>query len=328
MSAESVEIGSYRFDIESAKERLEDLDADKVMIQVPDGLKMKAQQFDDLFDVETVLWGGSCYGACDLPHSIGDADALIHVGHAEIPNLELDYPVVYLEGRSIRWRSLPEDLFERVKGKIALYAPVQHIHHLEKAVEEIEEAGYEAVRGEGNDRIKYSGQVLGCNYSVKVEEAKHHLYIGTGKFHPLGLAFSLRDDVIVYNPVTGEVSEIGEKEREGFLRKRFGRIAQVGDAEKIMIIESTKKGQKRTGSTEKMKELSEKAGKKTAEIKFDEIKPKLVDEFRLDCAVCTACPRIALDDHDRFRTPILSPIEFKIGVEKGETDDWRMDEIH
>jgi len=331
MSCKKVEIGSYTFDIGNAKKRLDELDPDKMMIQLPDGLKMKAQQFQDLFDIETMLWGGSCYGACDLPASIGDADVLLHVGHAEIPNLESDHPVIYLEGRMTRWKSLPDDIFEKGKGRIALYAPVQHLHHLDKAVEEIEneKAGFEAVVREGDDRIKYPGQVLGCNYTVGVEDAEHHLYIGTGRFHPLGLSFSLKDDVMVYNPVTGELSEIGKKERDDFLRKRFARIPRVKDAEKVMIITSTKEGQKRNTLSEKTKQLGEKAGKKTDMITFDEIEPDLVDDFGWDCAVCTACPRIALDDHDRFRTTILSPIEFEIGINKGriEVDDWEMDEI-
>lgn len=328
---ESVELGSYRFDIGNAKRRLEELRADKVVIQLPDGLKTKAKQFEDMFEIETVIWGGSCYGACDLPQSIGDADALLHVGHAEIPNIQPDHTVIYLEGRSTRWKSLPENFFERVKdkgGKISLYAPVQHLHHLEKAVEEIEEAGFEAIIGEGGDRIKYPGQVLGCNYSVKVAEADHHLYIGTGRFHPLGLSFSLKRDVIVYNPVTGELSAIGERERDVFLRKRFGRLAQFRDAERVMVINSTKKGQKRTELAEEMRRLGERAGKEMTLIDYDEIKPIQVDDFGWDCAVCTACPRIALDDQDQFRTTILSPIEFKIEVEKGKTDDWQMDEIH
>ncbi|MBS3816640.1 MAG: diphthamide biosynthesis enzyme Dph2, partial [Candidatus Thermoplasmatota archaeon] len=219
-------------------------------------------------------------------------------------------------------------LYEQIEGKVALYGPVQHLHHLEKAAEELEERGIEPVIGEGDDRIKYPGQVLGCNYSVKVEDAVHHLYIGTGRFHPFGLSFSLRDDVKVYNPVTGELTEIGEEERDDFLRKRFGSITQVEGSERIMVMTSTKKGQRRMKLADEMRELGREAGKEIDVVKFDEIDPVLVDDFRWGCAVNTACPRIALDDNENFRTTILTPNEFKIALGEREWEDWEMDEIH
>ncbi|MBS3816536.1 MAG: diphthamide synthesis protein, partial [Candidatus Thermoplasmatota archaeon] len=150
MKSEGRKVGSFRFDIEAAEEELKEIHAQKVMLQLPEGLKLKAEEFMDLFEEDMMIWGGSCYGACDLPEDIGQADALLHIGHSEIPNLKTDYPIVYLEGRSTRWEKLPEDLYEQIEGKVALYGPVQHLHHLEKAAEELEERGIEPVIGEGD----------------------------------------------------------------------------------------------------------------------------------------------------------------------------------
>ncbi|MFP3871610.1 MAG: diphthamide biosynthesis enzyme Dph2 [Candidatus Aenigmatarchaeota archaeon] len=327
MKENETEIGSYRFDIKCAEEKLSQFDAEKILLQLPDGFKPKADRFVGLFEQKVTVWGGSCYGACDLPGDIGDSDVLINVGHAEISYLKKKYPIIYLEGRCSIWNDLPDELLERLDGKIALYAPVQHLHHLERAAENIEDGGDKAVIGEGDDRIKYPGQILGCNYSVKEEEADHHLYIGTGRFHPLGLSFSLGKDVLIYNPLSREVDRIGEEERDSFLRKRYGAIAQVKDAEKVMVITSTKPGQVREKLAKDILDAGRKADKKMIPTRFDEISPELVDQFMLDCAVCTACPRIALDDADRFKTIMLTPREFKMGLEIGSAQEWEIDEI-
>ncbi len=325
MEMNGISIGSYKFDIEGVKESLERLDADRVLLQLPDGFKYKADQFADLFDREVVIWGGSSYGACDLPQDIENFDALIHVGHAEIPNLKTDYPLIYMEGRCIRWNDLPDKILNKLEGKVGLYAPVQHVHQLEKAAKDVEKKGATPIISEGDERVKYSGQVLGCNYSAKVEDADHHVYIGTGRFHPLGLSFSLDQDIFMYNPITRDHERIGKKEREDFLRQRFGAIAKLREADTVMLIRSRKPGQDREKIIEDLKSLGEDSTKKMMTFIFDDINPEAVDQFRWDCAVCTACPRIALDDYNNFRTTIITPAEFKIGMKKKER--WKMDEI-
>ncbi len=322
-----VEIGSFEFDLGPVREELDRLQVEKILLQLPDGLKTKIEKFAEMFDQDVVVWGNSCYGACDLPEDIGCADVLLQIGHSEIPYLEPSYPIIYLEGRCRMWKDLPPELLKKLEGKVALYAPVQHIHQLERAAENIEAAGLTPVIGEGDERIKYPGQILGCNYSVKREDVDHHLYIGTGRFHPLGLSFSLGKDVFIYNPVAQNIGSITEEERDDFLRKRYGAIAQVEKAEKVMVIISTKIGQIRRSSVEELLELGEKAGKTMMLMRFGEIRPEFIDQFRWDCAVNTACPRIALDDYENFKTTMLTPREFKIGLDINEGGDWKMDEI-
>jgi len=322
-----LKIGSFEFDIERAKSELKKIEAEKIMIQLPDGLRPKVDRFLKNFDQDTVVWGGSCYGACDLPEDIGDTDALVHVGHAEIPNLQVDYPVIYLPGKSTRFHELPEELFEKLKGKVALYAPIQHIHQLEKAEKILSKKGYETVIGKGDARVKNPGQVLGCNYSVKVEGADSHLYIGTGRFHPLGLSFSLMRDVLIYNPSTGQVDMIDENERDDFLRRRFAAIVKAEECSKIGLIVSRKKGQSRIEEAKIVQKMGEKKDKKIIPIEIDEIKKSSIDDLGIECAVNTACPRIALDDSGNYDTVLLTPDELKIALKEKDWKDWKMDEI-
>ncbi|MBT3720640.1 hypothetical protein HN789_01865 [archaeon] len=59
-----------------------------VCLNLPDGLKPKAEELQKEILKETnanvILWGGSCYGSCDLPLEVKrlGVDLLIHFGHA------------------------------------------------------------------------------------------------------------------------------------------------------------------------------------------------------------------------------------------------------
>lgn len=63
--------------------------ARNVLIQLPDGLKPKANEIVNAIEKETsarcFLWLGSCFGACDLPlHAsiIQNFDLILHFGHS------------------------------------------------------------------------------------------------------------------------------------------------------------------------------------------------------------------------------------------------------
>ena len=62
--------------------------AKTVCLQLPDGLKPKAEEIQKAIEKETacnvIIWGGSCYGSCDLPLDVKrlGVDLLIHFGHA------------------------------------------------------------------------------------------------------------------------------------------------------------------------------------------------------------------------------------------------------
>ncbi len=60
----------------------------RVMIQLPEGLRMHALEIANLIEkntgTEVFIWGGSNYGACDIPRGFERfrIDLLIHFGHA------------------------------------------------------------------------------------------------------------------------------------------------------------------------------------------------------------------------------------------------------
>jgi len=56
-----------------------------VLIQLPDGLKPKAEEIkkelQSQTNAEIYFWLNSCYGACDIPRA--NIDILIQFGHSE-----------------------------------------------------------------------------------------------------------------------------------------------------------------------------------------------------------------------------------------------------
>lgn len=303
--------------------------AEKILLQVPDGLKRMIKPIKEKLRGDVRVWGGTCYGACDLPRDIGGSDVLVHVGHSEIPNFETDFPVIYLEGRSHRTQKVPENIYDLLEGKVALYSTVQYRYSLKKLERSLKKEGFEPMIGEGDRRIKYKGQVLGCDYSTKVEEADSHLYIGTGSFHPIGLSLSLDENIICFNPVTGELSKT-EKKKDDILRKRHAKITAAKEGGSVGIVVSTKKGQNRSKVAERLMHLCEDSDifQECMIAEFDEIRPSLVEDFDWDVMVNTACPRIALDDHPNYKTTVLTPIEFEIVLKSSNWNDWEIDEFH
>jgi 2-(3-amino-3-carboxypropyl)histidine synthase len=59
-----------------------------ICLQLPDGLKPKAQEIQKEIQnqsgAQIILWGGSCYGSCDLPLEVKrlGVDLLVHYGHS------------------------------------------------------------------------------------------------------------------------------------------------------------------------------------------------------------------------------------------------------
>ena len=80
---------NYDLELSKAAAAIKKSNAKMVCIQLPDGLKPKANEIKEYIEKATnasvVIWLGSCYGACDMPVSIEKLgiDLLIQWGHSE-----------------------------------------------------------------------------------------------------------------------------------------------------------------------------------------------------------------------------------------------------
>lgn len=79
---------NYDLELDRVEKVIRREKARKILIQLPDGLKMKAAEIVDelekrLRNVEFYVWFGSCFGACDVPDvNENEVDLIIQFGHS------------------------------------------------------------------------------------------------------------------------------------------------------------------------------------------------------------------------------------------------------
>jgi len=198
-------------------------------------------------------------------------------------------------------------------NKIGLITTIQHINYLKESKSLLEKQGKKVFIGQPKTyqkqgiTAKYAGQVLGCDASsAKAIESKVDcfLYIGTGEFHPLGIALATEKPVFKVNPFTKKTTLISTADKRKWLAKQAARVSKFKSAKNIGIYVSTKPGQNRQKQAEQLGKELEKQGKQAYLFIADTITANELLNFpQIDAWVNTACPRI-VDDY--FSKPVVN----------------------
>jgi len=298
----------------------------RVLLQVPEGLRPTAFQLSRLVEkrtsAEIIISADPCYGSCDLALSEATAlgaDLIIHMGHTEPLGISNE-KCLFIEARAssnvagVVRRALIELKKERVIG---LASVIQHIAELETAKRILEEAEKTVLVGKANGELKYDGQILGCQLgAVKSisSEVDAFLVLAGGDFHGLGVRIATGKRTIVSDPFQDQVRDMEELARR-FFRKRYVAIDSFRKARKVGILIGLKTGQLKPAIATEMRKVLEKRGYECVLLALREIDPIALENFSdIEGFVSTACPRVAWDDQDRFRKPVLNPEEAMIAV--------------
>jgi 2-(3-amino-3-carboxypropyl)histidine synthase len=201
-------------------------------------------------------------------------------------------------------------------ARVGLTSTIQHTHQLREVAEALSEKGVKALVGEGGGLTPEPGQVLGCSYVAATrlpEDVEGYIFIGGGRFHPLGLALKTEKPIIIANPYNGSVTRLDEGELMQLAKRRVAIIEVAKAAKKIGIIVSSKLGQRALADA---MVLAEKLGdrEKTAFLIYlDEVRADQLNNFtEPEAFIETACPRIALDGVAGINRPILTIAEARI----------------
>ena len=211
---------------------------------------------------------------------------------------------------------IEEDIIPAIKknlanipNKIGLLTTVQHISQLGKVKEFLESKGKKAYTGKSK-KTSYPGQVLGCDFEAAnsiTEDVDKFLYIGTGRFHPLGVVMYTGKEVMAINPITKETRTYTKKDTEKIEKKRKGALLKFYSSKKIGILVSTKLGQNKMKQALKLKEELNKKGKEAYLFITDILDFSEMENFPfIDCYVNTMCPRIGIDDTIRTEKPMIN----------------------
>lgn len=288
--------------------------AKRILLQVPEGLKIRVQEIAEEFErtgVEVLIGCDPCFGACDIrgdeARRLG-CDLIVHVGHSDL-DVRSSVPVLYeyyplkadVEG-------MLEKNTEKIKPfkKIGLVTSLQYVNLLEDVKRTLQKGGFE-IHIKKNKISGVEGQILGCEHSAALDMEKEvdcFLFVGTGRFHPLGLAAVTEKPVFFLDVEADKIFDLREGAKKEKIKKGL-KLEKARGCKKFGILVSTKPGQARPEEALKIKRLLEKKGKKAWILTMDRITPEKIMGIKVDCLVNTACPRLA-EDSGMFGKLILN----------------------
>jgi len=306
------------FDLEEERlgEEIKKRGAGVVLLQLPDGLKPLATRLASIVEragASVIISGEPCYGACDVALAEArelNADLIIHYGHTMMLR-DLDIPTIYFEAHAkISVEKAVRRAIDLLKPwrRIGLVTTVQHVENLEAARRILSSAGKEVHVGNASS-ILHPGQILGCDYTnakVISSNVEAYLFVGGGRFHPLGLALATMKPVVAADPFEDRAYSLnGDAKR--ILKRRWAEIEEARKAETYGVIIGLKPGQKRLKEAFRVKKKIEEMRKKAYLISLREITDQTLRNFQeFEAYINTACPRISIDEAAAFRQPVLT----------------------
>jgi 2-(3-amino-3-carboxypropyl)histidine synthase len=310
----------------------------KVVLQAPAGLTRDAhglaRKISDATDRRVVVLARACFGACDVPtpDEAPGAELAVVLGHAPIPNMPLPLPTIFVEMRDAGGD--PDGLAEMLVSaglpkRLGIVASVQHLDLVPRLVIALEQRGYLPKTSEGEPRLGHAAQALGCNYSAaeKLTDSVDALvFLGTGNFHSLGLAFAVPKPVWTLDPKQNILSP--PTDRSALIAKRLMLVASVRDARRWGILVSSFVGQDRSATANALQRRAREKGLDAEILVFGRLDPRDLEGRTVDAYVNTACPRIALDDVDLYPKPVLTPPEFLMVLGERPLDQYAFDTYH
>ncbi|MDD4251418.1 MAG: diphthamide biosynthesis enzyme Dph2 [Candidatus ainarchaeum sp.] len=322
-----------QINLEKAIEQLKKNNFKKILVQIPEGLKTRTDEIAlelEKNDFEIITIMDPCFGACDIKIEEAkklNCDALLHIGHSEF--IKTDFPVVYapleykLKNLETFLKKILDYLNENQIKKIGFVTTIQYINYLGEIKDYFNKNSIGVNSKSGEKTIE--SQVLGCNYSsVPIEE--NILYFGDGLFHPLGIHFATKKEVIIANPLTLEIKKL-DKEKNDFLRKRILLIERAKDVSSYGILVSTKVGQNKIIFARKIKKMLEEKGKSVKIFAMDYISEDKLLGTNVGAYINTACPRLSIDDYSNYKKPMINAFEVKYLL--GENyDNYALDMIY
>lgn len=323
----------WDYELDRITEAVTERSANSVGLQFPEGLKRRGPAVaDDLRErlpeeVSVLLSGQPCYGACDLDtYLMKRTDVFVHFGHSPMKEsrdiiyvpLFSNVDVEPIIEQAIKDELAPPDEDDR----LGLVTTAQHMNTFDEMQALLEGEGYTVRTRRGDERLTHEGQVLGCNYASAAVDADQILYVGGGKFHPLGLAMEHPEKrVVIADPVNNVVT-VADTER--FLKQRYATVHKAMDADTWGVIFCTKIGQGRWEIAQEIVSENDSAYL----ITMDEITPDRLLNFGLDAYVNTGCPRITTDDGPQFHAPMVTPGEYRIAIGEEPLDSLSFDTFH
>jgi 2-(3-amino-3-carboxypropyl)histidine synthase len=313
---------SLDFEEERVRQEILRIGAKRVLLQLPEGLKPEGPRLAKAVEKTgaiSIVSADPCYGACDLATQEAEGlgvDLIVHYGHSKLLSHER-IPTIYVEARvTFSVNEVVKKALPILEGwrRIGLATTVQHVHTLDSVRETLVRAGKTVVIGDAG-RLGYPGQVIGCDYSNAKSIAKDvdaFLFVGGGRFHALGVALSTMKPTVAADPYSCEVFPVDD-DAEKIMRQRWRSLEAAQKVKIFGVLVGLKPGQRNLGQALQLKLKLETKGKVACLFAINEVVPEALSEFpTIGAYVNTACPRLSVEDAQRFDVPVLSKNEILV----------------
>ncbi len=216
-------------------------------------------------------------------------------------------PVKY---KKLLTKKFMHEINKKICHKVGLFTTTQFTNQLNQLKEFLENEGKEIFVGISNYKAIEKGQVLGCDIESPLsisEKVDCFVYLGTGYFHSILVSIETNKQVFQANPVAEFIKEIDETEIERYKILKKSTISNAKKAKKLGILVCTKFGQENLELAKKIRAELIKNGKKSYIFLFETLNPEELLNFPdIEAWINTACPRISIDDIERFDKPIVN----------------------
>lgn len=285
--------------------------AKRVFVQFPEGIRHKMPEIAKHLEkegFEIVICTEPCYGACDIREEEAarlKCDALLHIGHEDF-GIKSKLPVVYWEYLT-DVDPLPalEKEFDKLKNyrKIGLITSLQFVKTIPIVKKYLEKRGKKVFV---HKTLQYGGQILGCRLDAgKAVEDKVDCFlcISAGEFYGLGMVLQTDKPMLNLDLEKKTIESLEGKKKKIQKIIAWNKSALKG-AKRVGVLVSWKLGQMK--SPYEIKKKLEKEGKEVFILAMDEIIPEKVEGLKLDALVNCSCPRIGIDDLERYKIPVVN----------------------
>ncbi|XP_042111431.1 2-(3-amino-3-carboxypropyl)histidine synthase subunit 1 isoform X3 [Ovis aries] len=184
---------NYNFEIPKTIWRIQQAQAKKVALQMPEGLLLFACTIVDILErfteAEVMVMGDVTYGACcvdDFTARALGADFLVHYGHSCLVPMDTsaqDFRVLYV---FVDIRIDTAHLLDSIRltfppaSALALVSTIQFVSTLQAAAQELKAEYRVSVP---QCKPLSPGEILGCTSPCLPKEVEAVVYLGDGRFH-------------------------------------------------------------------------------------------------------------------------------------------------
>lgn len=300
-----------------------------VLVQVPTALQDRVTPYLTLLEnlgTRYVLSGSPTWGPCDVDVTSAvawSADLVLHLGHwwygscggvqlTHVRGIPVLYAPLYYGPEDLRWRESLEVVLDHVPQlyEECLIVTTQQYYLLtQELVSELTRCGCRVLNP---TRLVFMGCELQYLRHLTCSGGRTCvLVVSGGHFHVVGTRFWVRDEVPVLHldPHRGELREVRDEEVRRFLQLKLYHLLRQERPRRVAVLTSVKVGQWRPHLAREVLRYLEKRGVRAQVLTYDDVPIEYLSELPYDLYVVTACPRIALDDVERCRTPLILPVE-------------------